>query len=97
MSSIFPLRLIKYNLRNQSGFLRNYVNSSKYGPNSIKFFASKVWQMVPMEIRNLKSLEDFRNKIRRWERDGCDCKLCKDCAKFRIHKFGSTVGYLFDC
>ena len=34
--------------------------------------------MVPMEMKNLKSLEDFRNKIRRWEPDGCDCKLCKD-------------------
>ena len=34
--------------------------------------------MVPMEIKILKSLEDFRNKIRRWEPDGCDCKLGKD-------------------
>ena len=73
-----PARLIKYNLRTQSDFLRNSVNSSKYGLNSIRFFGSKVWQMVPMQIRNLKSLEDFRNKIRRWEPDGCDCKLCKD-------------------
>ena len=29
-------------------------------------FASKVWQMVPMEMKNLKSLEDFKNKIRKW-------------------------------
>ena len=70
-----PARLIKYNLRTQSDFLKNSVNSSKYGLNSIRFFGSKVWQMVPMQIRNLKSLEDFRNKIRRWEPDGCDCKL----------------------
>ena len=51
MSSIFPPRLIKYNLRTQSDFFRNSVNSSKYGLNSIRFFASKVWQMVPMEIK----------------------------------------------
>ena len=54
MSSIFPPRLIKYNLRTQSDFFRNSVNSSKYGLNSIRFFASKVWQMVPMEMKNLK-------------------------------------------
>ena len=65
MSSIFPPRLIKYNLRTQSDFLRNSVNSSKYGLNLVKFFSSKAWQMVPMEIKILKSLEDFRNKIRR--------------------------------
>ena len=34
--------------------------------------------MVPMEMRNLKSLEDFKNKIRKWEPAGCDCKLYKD-------------------
>ena len=34
--------------------------------------------MVPMETKNLKSLEDFKNKIRKWEPDGSDCKLLKD-------------------
>ena len=67
MSSIFPLRLIKYDLRTQSDFFRNSVNSSKV---FCKCFASKVWQMVPMEMKNLKSLEDFKNKIRKWEPDG---------------------------
>ena len=57
MSSIFPSRLIKYNLQTQSYFFRNSVNSSKYGLNSIRFFASKVLQMVPMEKKNLKNLE----------------------------------------
>ena len=85
MSSIFPPRLIKYNLRTQSDFFRNSVNSSKYGLNSIRFFTSKVWQMVPMEMKNLKSFEDFKNKIRRWELGGCDCKLCRD--------FVSNLGY----
>ena len=42
--------------------------------------------MVPMEMKNLKSLEDFRNKIRRWEPEGCDCKLCND--------FVSNLGYV---
>ena len=78
MSSIFPSRLIKYNWRTHSDFFRNSVNSSKYGLNSIRFFASKVWQMVPMEMKNLKSHEDFKNKARRRRPDGCECKLCKD-------------------
>ena len=82
MGSIFPPRLIKYNVLTQFDFFRNSVNSSKYGPNSIRFFASK----VPMEMRNLKSFEDFKNKVRKWEPDGCDCKLCKD--------FVSNLGYV---
>ena len=41
--------------------------------------------MVPMEMKNLKSFEDFKNKIRRWELGGCDCKLYRD--------FVSNLGY----
>ena len=41
--------------------------------------------MITMEIRNLKSLEDFGNKIRRSKPDGCDCKLWKN--------FVSNLGY----
>ena len=39
-----------------------------------------------MEMKNLKSLEDFKNKIRKWEPAGCDCKLYKD--------FVSNLGYV---
>ena len=78
--------MIKYNLRTQSDFFRNFVNSSKYGLNLITFFASKVWQMVPMKIKKLKSLEDFKNKIIKWEPDGWDSKLFKD--------FVSNLGYV---
>ena len=37
-------------------------------------------------MKNLKSLEDFRNKIRRWEPEGCDCKFCNN--------FMSNLGYV---
>ena len=87
MTSIFPPKVIKYNLRTQSDFLRISVNSNKYGLKSIRFFASQVWQMVPMEMKNLKSLEDFKNKSRRCESDGCDCALQRLFFKFRISKF----------
>ena len=86
MSSIFPPMLMKYNLQTQSDFPKNSVNSNKYNLNSIRFFASKVWQIFPMEMRNLNSLQDFKNKIIRWEPDGCDCKLYKD--------FVSNLGYV---
>ena len=34
--------------------------------------------MVPMQMKDLKNLEDFKNKTRRCEPDGCELKLCKD-------------------
>ena len=34
--------------------------------------------MVPMQMKDLKNLEDFKNKTRRCKPDGCELKLCKD-------------------
>ena len=86
MSSIFRPRLTKYNLQFQSDVVRNCVNSNKYDLSSTRFFASKVWQIVPMKMKNLKSLEDFKNKIRTWEPYKCDYKLFED--------FVSNLGYV---
>ena len=47
---------------------------------------------------NLKSLEDFKSKIRRWESDGCDCKPCRYfVSNLGYVKFDLTVGYSLDC
>ena len=43
---IFSPRMLKYNLLLQTNFS---VPSSKYGLNSLRFFASKVWQMIQIE------------------------------------------------
>ena len=78
MSGIFPTRVLKYNLRSQTVFLRSAVNSTKFGLNSLRDFASKVWSMIPIEIKNSWAVEIFKSKISKWEPNDCDCKLCQD-------------------
>ena len=34
--------------------------------------------MVPIEIRNLTSLKDFKSNIKKWEPKECDFKPCED-------------------
>ena len=67
MSDIFPTRVLNYNLRSQTDFLRNTVNTTKFGLNSLRHFASKVWSMIPIEIKNSSTVETFKNKISKWE------------------------------
>ena len=76
MSDIFPSRVLNYNLRSQTDFLRNTVNTTKFGLNSLRHFASKVWSMIPIEIKNSSTVETFKRKISKWEPNDCDCKLC---------------------
>ena len=75
LSKVFPARSISYNLRSQTDFIRSNASTSQYGLNSMRCFASKVWQMTPMEIKNSISIECFKEKIRKWE-PRCYCKLC---------------------
>ena len=37
----------------------------------------KTWELVPEEIRNSKSLSQFKANIKNWKPQGCTCRLCK--------------------
>ena len=62
LSIIFPTRSISYNLRSQTDFIRSSASTSQYGLNSMRCFASKVWQMIPMEIKNQFLLKVSKKK-----------------------------------
>ena len=57
---------------------RNTVNTTRFGLDSLRYFAWKVWSMIPREMKNSVSAEVFKNKINKWEHNGYDCKLCQD-------------------
>ena len=75
MNHIFQTRTLPYNLRSQTDFVRSFVNASCFGLNSLRYFASKVWNIVPLDIKNASNLHIFKNKVRKWERKECHCDL----------------------
>ena len=81
ISDIFPTRALNYNLRSQTDFLRNTVNTTKFG---LRRFASNVWSMIPIEIKNSSTVVIFKSKISKLEPNECDCKLCQD----HLHRIG---------
>ena len=76
---IFETRNLDYNLRSQRDFIRTHVNTSSFG--LAKFFkiylATKIWDIVPYEIKSVGNINLFKEKIRNWEHKGCHCRLCK--------------------
>ena len=76
MNNILQTRTLTYNLRLQTDFARNFVNTSHFELNSPCYFASKVWNIVPLDIKNARNLHIFKNKIRKWEPKECHCDLC---------------------
>ena len=61
--------------------LRHAVNfrnpkTVKYGRETISYLTPKIWPLFPEAIKNSKSLDAFKSKIRQWEPDS-PCRLCK--------------------
>ena len=76
LCDIFPLRSIDYHLRSQTDFSVSAIITTHFDLNSLQYFASKVWNMVPLELKNLNDVEIFKSEIRKWEPRQCECTLC---------------------
>ena len=77
MSDLFQVKDMKYNLRKANILVSNNNKTTSYGIDSISYLAPKLWDLIPEEIKNSKSLEMFKKKIRLWVPNKCPCKLCK--------------------
>ena len=75
MNDILQTRTLTYNLRLQRNFARSFVNSRRFGLNSYCRFASKVWNILPSDIKNASNLHIFKNKVRKWEPKECHCEF----------------------
>ena len=77
MCDIFETRNFNYNLRSQMDFVRARVNTSSFGLNSLKYLATKIWDVFPCDIKSTGNLNSFKEKVKNWEPEGCHCKLCR--------------------
>ena len=53
-----------YNLRSQTDFSVSSVNITQFDLNSLQYFASKVWNMLPLELKNLNDVAIFKSENR---------------------------------
>ena len=66
MSDLIKLKGTTCNLRNASALVSTNTKTTNYGINSISYLAPKIWDQVPKEIKNNKSLYIFKQKIKIW-------------------------------
>ena len=64
MSVLFKLKETKYNLRNGSALVSTNTKTTNFGINSISYLAPNIWDQVPKEIKDSKSLNIFKQKIK---------------------------------
>ena len=84
MNKVFSDSTNPYNLRNAPEFGTSNVHTVHNGTETVSFRGPKTWSLVPQAIKNSKSINEFKNKIKFWKPEGCTCRLCKT----YIHNLG---------
>ena len=58
-------------------FKRENVKSGHYGFQSVWHLGPKTWTMVPQNIGESNSLNEYKSLIKYWKPGICHCRLCK--------------------
>ena len=77
MHEIFEQRSIQYNLRSQTDFQLGSVKSVNCGLRALRYIGPKIWNIVPLEIKNSETLAQFKMKTKSWKPKHCPCDLCQ--------------------
>ena len=77
MHEIFEQRNIQYNLRSQIDFQLGSLKTVNCRLRALRYLGPKIWNIVPFEIKNSKTLEQFKMKIKSWKPTHCPCNLCQ--------------------
>ena len=65
-------------LRNKGCWVLPNVKTVNYGLETIRYRGPKTWDLLPGEIKESKSLVEFKTKIKKWKPQGCTCRLCRE-------------------
>ena len=77
MWELFSIRNVSYELRTESTKLIIPPTKTKlYGINSFIFRGSKLWNSIPDIIKSSSSLKLFKEVIKSWKADLCNCRFC---------------------
>ena len=77
LNDIFEPKESCYRLRANSFFKTRKVTSVHHGTESLSFLGPKVWDLVPLDIKQSENIDIFKSKIKRLSFPECPCRLCK--------------------
>ena len=76
MDFVFPLKkVIRY--PNENIFKTTNIKTVAWGTESLGYLGPKIWNIIPDNLKSLKSLPLFIKNIRTWKPFNCPCRICK--------------------
>ena len=75
MKEVFEIVEGPYALRNELELKSRKMHCVRYGIETASFVGARVWNSLPSDLKQCKSLELFKSKIKNWIPENCPCKL----------------------
>ena len=77
MKEVFEIAECPYALTNELKLKSKKILSVRYDIEAASFVGARVWNSLPSELKQCKSLELFKSNIKNWIPENCPCKFCK--------------------
>ena len=77
MTEVFRLKTRSFNTGQKSEFQHRNAKTVIYRSETASSLGPEVWDLIPIELRNLTSLNAFKSKIKSWSTQQCLCRLSK--------------------
>ena len=65
------------NLRHGNDAQVPKVRTTSFKIETIAYLGSRLWQLLPQEIKQSSNLPIFKKRIKCWKGGECNCRLCK--------------------
>ena len=76
-SEIFTKNEATNHFRSKSDFRIPKVRTELYGKCPLRYLGPVIWNTVPLQLKQIKSLNGFKILIRNWKPNNYPCRLCK--------------------
>ena len=77
LNDIFIQKTANYDFLSNSFFHTPKVTSVYLGTESLSFLGPKIWNLVPLEIKQSENFVIFKREIKKIKLSACPCRLCK--------------------
>jgi hypothetical protein len=66
LNDLITLQETQYDMRDNEKFVMPQYNTVQFGKNSIKYFGAKLWNTLPLRIKEKPSLSTFKSAVTNW-------------------------------
>ena len=66
LNDLFCEQTSDYQLRDSSRLIQPKFNTFKFGFKSFRYFGAKLWNVLPVDIKQSESLSIFKTRITKW-------------------------------